>query len=731
MIKKLFFAGLFIGMIIPSFLIAQISGTKTIGGSNPDYVSFTQAVNALNSSGINGAVVFNVAPGTYTERITINSISGTSATNTITFKSSNNDSTAVTLKYASDSLALNNHVVKLDGTDYITFKNITFERTGVKNYSSVFHISGNSDYVNFIGNIIKNGTPSTAVSYASLIYAPNGTGNVHPNHKYLYNKFINGGVGIYNFGGDANNIISGTEIRNNIFLNQGKYAMYLQYQNGPIINENEVSSNSTSTSYYAFNGNYCKNALRIQRNKFTLTRGVAVYLQQSTSQSTTGLITNNFISISGTSSKGFYYSNSGHHNIYYNSIRLNGTSSVGFYLTGAQSTAIRLVNNIIQVGSSSMSMEIINTNTPFSALDYNAYYFPNGSMGKYKSTTVHSSLSAWQTATSMEANSLNTNPNFVSTTDLHINSSALAQQGTFALTTPSVTIDIDGQTRSVTTPDIGADEFSIKDFMTTSVHVISPMCLGQKYTVSMDIKNNGTAPVSVVLPVKYQIASASSINAELANIQNLAAGASYTHTFNTLLNATSAGTYKLKAWFNMPDDADHSNDTADMLPTINSYPTPSLPTDTTVCGGTSVVLDPGAGFDDYLWFDNSKNQTITIDSSGIGFGGKWIAVAVTHGGCTTKDSTLVLFADCTGIEDIEFSSQLSVYPNPSRDMVNISNTSLAIINRIDILSIDGQLIQSKNQGDMSKISLSNLPNGIYYIKIESNNGIAIKKLVKQ
>jgi len=733
MTKKLFFTGLLIGMLIPGFIFAlPLSGTKTIGGTNPDYATFAAAVSALNSSGVNGPVVFNVAPGIYPEQITINNITGASSTNTITFKSSNNDSTAVTLKHASSTTATNNFVVKLNGTDYITFKNITFHRTGLSSYSVVFNVVGNSTHVSFIGNIIKNDTSSSAVSYASLVYVPNGTGNINSYYKYSYNKFIKGGVAIYDFGTDANNLGSGIEVKHNVFTNQGKYAIYLQYQNSPIINDNQISATANIPSYHAINTNYCKNALRIQRNKISLAKGVGLYLQQSTSNTTTtGLITNNFISISGSSSKAFFYSNSGHHNVYYNSIRMGGSGSVGFYLTGNQSTAIRYANNIIQVGSSSMCMEITNTGNPFLALDYNDYYFPGGSMGKYKTSTNYSSLSAWQSATGKDANSLNTNPNFTSATDLHITSSGVAQQGTTALNTPSVTIDIDGQTRSTTTPDIGADEFSIKDLMVTNAQVASPMCHGKQYSVAMTIKNNGTAPISKNLPVKYQIASASSIITELKNIQNLAPGASITYTFTAKLNATVTGTYKLRCWFNMQDDANHSNDTASMMATINPYPITSLPIDTTVCGGKTVVLDPGAGFDSYLWYNGTTNQTITIDSSGIGFGGKWISVAVTDGGCTTKDSTLVLFADCTGIEDIVFSQSLKIYPNPALNVVNIEVSTSAILRKVDVLSIDGQLIQSNTQGDLSRISISNLPKGVYYLKIESDNGIAIKKLIKQ
>jgi len=51
-----------------------MSGTYTIGGSSPNYATFGAAVTDLVSKGVNGAVVFNVRNGTYTEQINIPAI---------------------------------------------------------------------------------------------------------------------------------------------------------------------------------------------------------------------------------------------------------------------------------------------------------------------------------------------------------------------------------------------------------------------------------------------------------------------------------------------------------------------------------------------------------------------------------------------------------------------------------------------------------------------------------
>ena len=65
---------------------APMSGTYAIDPSGSgDYTTFTDAIADLDCRGVNGAIVFNVAPGTYTEAISVDAIPGVSATNTITF----------------------------------------------------------------------------------------------------------------------------------------------------------------------------------------------------------------------------------------------------------------------------------------------------------------------------------------------------------------------------------------------------------------------------------------------------------------------------------------------------------------------------------------------------------------------------------------------------------------------------------------------------------------------
>jgi len=326
---------------------------------------------------------------------------------------------------------------------------------------------------------------------------------------------------------------------------------------------------------------------------------------------------------------------------------------------------------------------------------------------------------------------MNANPNFISNTDLHIVSSTIALQGTSTNPSPFPYFDIDGDLRNTSTPDIGADEFTVSDLMVDSISLNNQMCLGSQYTIKVYIKNNGTAPISSIVPVGFQLGVNSSIQLGLANIQNLAAGAVFTYSPSTKITANPVGIHQAKVWVKMQNDTDPVNDTLSKSILVSNYPVSKLPNDTTVCAQSTVVLDPGAGYDSYLWYDGSTNQTIAIDSSGIGIGGKYISVSITDNGCSIKDSTLVLFKVCSGFENLDLNNSVSVYPNPTKDFIVIDNNSNTAIQSVELISADGQLIRHIVQKQNYRINLSELPVGLYYLRIETQDGIAIKKIMKE
>src|SRR5690348_191344 len=101
----------------------QVSGTYTInsavatGGTN--FHSFADAVTFMQS-GLNGPIVFNVAPGSgpYNEQVYLNNVIGTTATNTLTFNCN-----GVTLTFLSTD-PNQRAGIKLNNISYVTINNL-------------------------------------------------------------------------------------------------------------------------------------------------------------------------------------------------------------------------------------------------------------------------------------------------------------------------------------------------------------------------------------------------------------------------------------------------------------------------------------------------------------------------------------------------------------------------------------------------------------------------------
>lgn len=83
---------------------------------------------------------------------------------------------------------------------------------------------------------------------------------------------------------------------------------------------------------------------------------------------------------------------------------------------------------------------------------------------------------------------------------------------------------------------------------------------------------------------------------------------------------------------------------------------------------------------------------------------------------------------CTGIEDIE-TIQLSLYPNPVSDKITIelASNSKAFISLID--SRGSIIKQHSTESNMASIDLTEIPEGIYIVKVATEEGVGFRKIV--
>jgi hypothetical protein len=103
----------------------------------------------------------------------------------------------------------------------------------------------------------------------------------------------------------------------------------------------------------------------------------------------------------------------------------------------------------------------------------------------------------------------------------------------------------------------------------------------------------------------------------------------------------------------------------------------------------------------------------------------------------TADSTLSFYnyrgiaGDCVvAVRDIE-NTEIQIYPNPFDDELTIQTTG----NReysVELTTITGRTVyQSKMEGNFHRINLRELSNGIYFVRMKSNNIVTVRKVIKQ
>ena len=85
-----------------------------------------------------------------------------------------------------------------------------------------------------------------------------------------------------------------------------------------------------------------------------------------------------------------------------------------------------------------------------------------------------------------------------------------------------------------------------------------------------------------------------------------------------------------------------------------------------------------------------------------------------------------------GTQDFEFSNYFTLYPNPAKDVLNITAIQSIEIKSLAIFDILGQLVIAvPNAKSVSTIDVSKLITGNYFVKVKSDKGSSSMKFIKQ
>lgn len=542
-----------------------LNGKYTIGkpgGGAKNYPDFASAIAAFDC-GVGGATTFDVYPGTYSSFV-LPHVKGTSSTNTITFKSFTGNAADVIVQNATSNQNTTNHyTVQVNGTDYLTISKFTINNTAsVTAYASGFHVTEGSNYVTLDSSIVTVPTSSSANDFKFPVVmsqkAKIDSGGVYSN-VYIKNCTLRNGVtGIQMYGRNAS-----TRAQNNGAINNTIDSTYLFGISTNFVNVGELSGNKIRFKEAA---SLNSEAIRIIISKYnTVLNGNRTYgagnraLNLTSVEGITGVMISNNMFGGGYKTSGngagIYLNEVNKVNVYHNSVVYDQVStatpnnSAAFFL--AAGSNVTLYNNIFYNPAGGYAF-FVTSQTSVRASNYNIYYTDNDpNTGLYAYWTAdRTNMTALKAAMNgFEINSLELDPQFVSTSNLHTSNTALEGKGYYFDFIPK---DFDGEFRNPLKSDIGADEFIVnsKDLalvevtplvFSTDPNIVNVklMNLGSTSLDGSTIKLQYTSDGNTWVPAggeSYTIGSNGA--SSLANPYSTAI-----FNFSTLFNATANNTY--------------------------------------------------------------------------------------------------------------------------------------------------------------------------------------------
>lgn len=271
------------------------------------------------------------------------------------------------------------------------------------------------------------------------------------------------------------------------------------------------------------------------------------------------------------------------------------------------------------------------------------------------------------------------------------------------------------------TSSIGSTDYFVSQTVNT--------CEGSRATITVNITAATTAP-TVTSPISYcQNSAATPLTATGTNLLWYSAATGGTGSSSAPTPSTvNPGSYYVSQ--TVCGEGPRATIVVNITPlpvvTVNSA---------TICSGNSATIT-ASGASLYLWSTAETTTSISVAPTSTTTPTSYTVTGSTSG-CSSKAISTVTVDVCIGIEEISTSQEIAVYPNPTNGEFNISITNanfkeleLSIIN---LLGKEVFKTTYNNSGTNfnQQIDLSDLADGIYYIRINVGTNFKIKKLIVQ
>ena len=77
---------------------------------------------------------------------------------------------------------------------------------------------------------------------------------------------------------------------------------------------------------------------------------------------------------------------------------------------------------------------------------------------------------------------------------------------------------------------------------------------------------------------------------------------------------------------------------------------------------------------------------------------------------------------------MESNNSVSIYPNPATTVLNVVAEGY---NTIEVINLLGQTVYTCNATNNTQINVSNLRNGVYFVRVNGEKGTTTQKFIKK
>jgi len=150
-------------------------------------------------------------------------------------------------------------------------------------------------------------------------------------------------------------------------------------------------------------------------------------------------------------------------------------------------------------------------------------------------------------------------------------------------------------------------------------------------------------------------------------------------------------------------------------------------------GNGAIVVDVNGGVGDYTFswtgpdsFSSDEEDLLNLSA------GDYVLIVTDENGCELT-SEIITVDRLTLIDEPIWAQDLRLFPNPVREVLTIELPLFAAPDlEVELLNVTGQLMQvidKERNSNALRINVSNLPSGLYWVKMQMEGEIIVKKVV--